>query len=251
MPDCKRIALVTDFGVASPYIGQMRVLLAAGVPELPVIDLISDLPPFRPDLAAYLLPGLIRDLPSSTLFLTVVDPGVGGERRALAIAADDNLFLGPDNGLLAMIALRSCQCRVWRLDWRPARLSATFQGRDLFAPAAIALARGEALSMSPLTKNDLAGSAWQLELPRVVYQDAYGNLMLGIRAGKIARTALITLGRHSLAWARTFSAVPPGQAFWYENAFGLVELAVNQGSAAQSLGLRIGDPVTLVGTHMA
>ena len=251
MLDCKRIALVTDFGIASPYLGQIRLLLAAAFPSLPVIELISDLPPFRPDLAAYLLPGLVRDLPSSTLFLTVVDPGVGSERRALLLEADGNLFLGPDNGLLAMIASRARQCRIWCLDWRPIRLSATFHGRDLFAPAAIALLRGETLSWSSLTLEDLAGSAWPEELPRIVYQDTYGNLMLGIRAEKIESATLISLGGQALSWARTFSAVPAGQAFWYENAFGLVEVAVNQGSAAQTLGLSVGQVVTLAGFPMA
>ncbi len=245
MLDCQRVALVTDFGLASPYLGQIHLLLAAGLPALPVIDLISDLPPFRPDLAAYLLPGLVRDVPPSTLFLTVVDPGVGGDRQAVVIEADGNLFLGPDNGLLAMIARRAHQCQVWRLDWRPARLSATFHGRDLFAPAAIALLRREPLSLSSLTTADLAGSAWPAELPRIVYQDAYGNLMLGMRAEEIGSTAFFTLAGSSLSWARTFSAVPEGQAFWYENALGLVEIAVNQGSAAQSLGLKVGDQVTL------
>ncbi len=251
MLDCKRIALVTDFGIASPYLGQIRLLLAAAFPSLPVIELISDLPPFRPDLAAYLLPGLVRDLPSSTLFLTVVDPGVGSERRALLLEADGNLFLGPDNGLLAMIARRARQCRIWCLDWRPIRLSATFHGRDLFAPAAIALLRGETLSWSSLTLEDLAGSAWPEELPRIVYQDTYGNLMLGIRAEKIESATLISLGGQALSWAGTFSAVPAGQAFWYENAFGLVEVAVNQGSAAQTLGLSVGQVVTLAGFPMA
>lgn len=251
MLDCKRIALVTDFGLASPYLGQIRLLLDAEVPALTVTDLISDLPPFRPDLAAYLLPGLIRDLPSSTLFLTVVDPGVGGERQALVMLADGNLFLGPDNGLLAMVARHAGQCQIWRLDWRPARLSATFHGRDLFVPAACALVRGEPLSLSPLTNADLAGYVWPDNLPCIVYQDAYGNVMLGVRARDIERTVLLTLGGHSLSWARTFSAVPVGQAFWYENAFGLVEVAVNQGSAAQTLGLKVGDPASLAAAHRA
>ena len=251
MIECKRIALVTDFGFASPYIGQIRVLLAAALPELSVTELISDLPAHRPDLAAYLLPGLIRDLPSSTLFLTVVDPGVGSERRAIVLQADGNLFLGPDNGLLALVAQRACRCQVWRLDWRPARLSTTFHGRDLFGPASIALVRGEPLSLSPLTREDLTGIAWPTDLPRIIYQDAYGNLILGIRAAEIERSAIFTLDGRPLSWARTFSAVPVGQAFWYENAFGLVELAVNQGSAAQILGFKVGDPVTLEGSYLS
>ncbi len=73
----ERIALFTDFGAASPYLGQIRLLLAQALPDLPVIDLISDLTPFRPDLAAYLLPALVRDMPQRTIYLGIVDPGVG------------------------------------------------------------------------------------------------------------------------------------------------------------------------------
>ena len=102
-----RIALVTDFGPGGPYVGQLKLRLSELVPGIPVIDLVSDLTPFRSDLAAYFLPALVRDIPNSTLYLCVVDPGVGGERAALAVLADGNWYVGPDNGLLAVVARRA------------------------------------------------------------------------------------------------------------------------------------------------
>jgi len=95
------IALVTDFGGASPYLGQMQLRLSGLLPRLPVIDLVSDLAPSRSDLAAYFLPALVRNMPARTLYLCVVDPGVGGERSALAVEADEDWYVGPDNGLPA------------------------------------------------------------------------------------------------------------------------------------------------------
>jgi hypothetical protein len=240
-----RVALATDFGLASPYIGQIRLKMATWDPSIILIDLISDLPPCRPDLAAYLLPALVRDLPSRTIYLTIVDPGVGGERMAIVLEADGNLYVGPDNGLLAKVARRARQCQVWRIDWRPSTLSPSFHGRDLFAPAALAMARGESIPLSPLEPNVLVGSDWPDEMSRIVYQDTFGNLMLGVRAAALAPSAMVRIGGQRVHRAQTFCEVSPGQVFWYENAFGLVELAVNQGSAAQILGLRVGDQLPL------
>lgn len=241
-----RIALVTDFGVGSPYLGQIRLLMAASCPGLPVVELISDLPSFRPDLAAYLLPPLVRDLPPGTLYLVVVDPGVGSDRRALVVEGDGNLYVGPDNGLFSQVVRRARQPRVYRIDWRPERLSPSFQGRDLFTPVALDLAtdRGQ-IPLAPISVDGLVGGDWPDELPAIIYQDVYGNAMTGLRASGLMPTQDLSVQGHRLSFARTFHLMPVGKAFWYENAFGLVEIAVNQGSARQELGLQLGDPVAL------
>jgi S-adenosylmethionine hydrolase len=245
MVTAKRIALVTDFGAAGPYVGQMKLRLAELAPKMPVIDLVSDLPPFRPDLAAYLLPALVRDGPEATLYLCVVDPGVGGERLALTLSAGGNLFVGPDNGLLAVIARRAADPCPRRVSWRPPYLSDSFHGRDLFAPVAAMLAQGRDPGSSRIERAGMTGADWPEDLPRIVYADGYGNLMTGIRACQVPRSALVHAGDRALGFARTFCEVPPGTAFWYENAFGLVELAVNQGRADRLLALAPGDPVSL------
>ncbi|MBK8637982.1 MAG: SAM-dependent chlorinase/fluorinase [Chromatiaceae bacterium] len=245
MAGYSRIALLTDFGAASPYVGQLRLCLAAALPGISIIEVISDLPAFRPDLAAYLLPALVRDLPRGTLYLCVVDPGVGGDRLAIAVEADGNYFIGPDNGLLALVCRGALSFSVFRIDWRPEILSPSFQGRDLFAPVAISLTLGRPLAMTPFDPDRLQGAKWPNDLPRVIYQDSFGNLITGIRAALVQPGGMMDVRGQRVPRARTFNEVPHGTAFWYENAFGLVEIAVNQGSAALKLGLEVGDEIAM------
>ena len=240
----ERIALVTDFG-AGIYVGQLMARLSSLLPGLPLIDLVHDLPPFRPDLAAYLLPALVRDLPAATLYLCVVDPGVGGDRLGLVLEAGDDLFIAPDNGLLSQVARRCERPRPRRIDWRPPWVSQSFHGRDWFAPVAAVLCRGEPLALTDLDSGALVGADWPDERPAVVYVDAYGNLMCGLRAEAMPPGAQVIAAGRPLHFARTFCEVPPGHPFWYENALGLVEIAVNQGRADRLLGLGPGDPISV------
>lgn len=238
----QRIVVVTDFGDGI-YVGQMRARLGVELPLMPVIDLVHDLPPFRADLAAYLLPALVRDMPEQTLYLCVVDPGVGGARDGLVLRADDNWFIGPDNGLLSRIVARADQARVWRIGWQPAVLSASFHGRDWFAPVAARLCLGDDIQTTSRDPATLVGADWSAELAAIVYVDHYGNLVTGLRAPRPSIDHVLRVGARQLRWARTFCEVAPGAAFWYENALGLVEIAVNQGRANQVLGLYPGDPI--------
>jgi S-adenosylmethionine hydrolase len=240
----RRIALVSDFG-PGPYVGQVRLVLDALLPGLPVVDLVSDLAPFRPDLAAYLLPALVRDTPPGTLFLCVVDPGVGGERAALALEADGRWFVGPDNGVLGAVARRSRYLRALRVGWRPVWSSQSFHGRDLFAPIAARICCGEDLQGQRLDGPSLVGWDWPEDLARVVYVDAYGNLISGVRADRLEPQARLSVSGLDIPWARTFCEAAPGSAFWYENGFGLVEIAVNQGRADKVLGLGPGSDLPL------
>ena len=242
----ERIALITDFGSGGPYLGQMRLLLSQRLPQLPVVELISDLPPFAPQLAAYLIPTLIADMPTATLYLCVVDPGVGGERAVLQVEADGNWFLAPDNGLLAPLVARSNAPRVERVGWRPERLSDSFHGRDLFLPLGVRLIRGESSPQASLSPDQMVGSDWPMDLARILYVDRFGNLMTGLRAEGLGTLARIRAGEREFAYARTFCEVSPGTLFWYGNAFGLVELAVNQGRADALLRLEPGAPVEVL-----
>lgn len=241
----RRIALLTDFG-AGPYIGQMRLLLAAAAPALPVIDLIADLTPFRPDLAGYLLPGLLRGMPSGTLYLCVVDPGVGSERAVIAARIGSDWLLAPDNGLLAPLLLQSAagQPALFRVDWRPSAASASFHGRDVFTPIAQRIIKGRLPRARPIRLADMVGAGMSPSLAAVCYLDSYGNAMTGMPARAVRADAVVSVDGARIARARTFSDVPVGSAFWYENAFGLLEIAVNQGRADTRLGLRPGDSIT-------
>jgi hypothetical protein len=236
------IFLFTDFGYAGPYVGQMTGAILARSPDHVVINLMHDAPAMRPDLAAYLLSGCCRSLPSGSVVVAVVDPGVGGERAALVVEAPGLTLVGPDNGLLSRVHDIGAVARV---DWRPETLSSSFHGRDLFAPVAAMLARGETVPCKPLAYADMVGSDWPRNLEQFVYVDGYGNLMTGIDAKNFNKNRCVRVSGRMVKYAETFCRVPAGGLFWYPNSLGLVEIAANQGSAAELLSLALGDKILL------
>jgi S-adenosyl-L-methionine hydrolase (adenosine-forming) len=239
------IVLFTDFGLEGPYIGQVKTVLHLTAPGVPVIDLFADLPAANPCSAAYLLAAYGAWFPPGTVFLAVVDPGVGGERAAIVVEADDRWYVGPDNGLFELVTRRAGRVRCWEISARP-DVSASFHGRDLFGPQAGRLARGDA----PAGRTRPAGIAshpdWPDDLPEIVYIDRFGNAMSGLRAAMIPDRARLAAAGRVLARRRTFSDVPVGEAFWYENSNGLAEIAVNSGRADAVLGLVVGSPVIIL-----
>lgn len=237
------IVLFTDFGARGPYVGQMHAVLAREAPNVPVIELFNDAPTFDPLASAYLLAAYVNEFPAGTVFLGVVDPDVGSARKPVVMRVEGRWFVGPDNGLFEVIAHRGAEPRWWEITWRPERLSNSFHGRDLFAPVAARLARGEPPPGEPMTGR--AAFTGPEDLARILYLDHYGNAMTGLRAARLSAEAVLCVGSHALTRARTFADVPIGQAFWYENANGLAEIAVNQGRADALLGLAQGDAITI------
>jgi S-adenosylmethionine hydrolase len=233
------IVLFTDFGLAGPYTGQMKAVLRSEAPDCGLIDLFADAPMADPRASAYLLAAYAPWFPPRTIFLCVVDPGVGGERAALLIEADRRWYVGPENGLFELVLRRAQTARCFEITWRPPHLSASFHGRDLFAPVAAMVARGERPAMR--ARDALRHPDWPDDLPEIVYVDHYGNAMTGLRATVLSSSAVLILGdKTRVMHAATFSAVPEGTPFWYENSNGLVEIAVNRGHAGKRLGLDIG-----------
>jgi S-adenosylmethionine hydrolase len=240
------IVLFTDFGVQGPYLGQMEMVIRQSLPAEAVVNLMADAPAFDPRASAYLLAALAASIPAQSVVLAVVDPGVGGDRLPLVAEVDGVAYVGPGNGLFEILMRRGRTVRTWEIVWRPERLSASFHGRDLFAPIAARLAAG----LSP----DDAGcrpiepsrhSEWPDDLPAIIYHDYYGNAWTGLRASVLGADAVLTAGGRKLSRARTFPDVPAGEAFWYENSSGLVEIAVNGGAASRLPGLGLGDIVTI------
>ena len=199
------IVTFTDFGVAGPYLGQMRAVLNRLAPAVPVVDLFADAPAFDAQASAYLLAAYARAFEDGDVFLCVVDPGVGGARAPLALDADGRWYVGPDNGLLAIVARRAAACRAWEITWRPEGLSASFHGRDLFAPVAANLAGGASPPGQPCAVPE---ADWPDDLARVVYVDGYGNVMTGLRDDGLAPECVLRVGAHRLARARTFARWP-------------------------------------------
>ncbi len=240
------IALFTDFGCRDPYLGQVKAVLLAQAPGVPVIDLLNEVPNYNPHAGAHLLAALAPCVAVGTVFFAVVDPGVGTPREGVVVESAGSWFIGPDNGLLSVLAARRGGARVWRIRWQPEQASLTFQGRDVFAPLAAELARGDfpAAKLEAKARLDVEFDAG--DLPRVIYVDHYGNAWSGMRAAAWPRGTRLAAGATELAQAETFAAVGRGEAFWYLNSVGLAEVAVNRGDAAATLGLRVGDPVAVM-----
>lgn len=239
------ILLFSDFGFAGPYVGQMWTALLTHHPGAVIVDMMHDAPRHNPKAAAYFLAALAEQMPADCVCLAVVDPGVGGDRLPLIMKADNRYFVGPGNGLFEVLSRRAGTVRVWRIDWRPGAMSDSFHGRDLFAPVAAMLDKGAFPQTSEIACDE-SGAAWPDDLPEAIHVDGFGNVMSGLRASLFDRKTRISAAGRLLQRARTFSNVASGGAFWYENSVGLVEIAVNCGSAAESLGLKPGDPVTPV-----
>jgi S-adenosylmethionine hydrolase len=237
------IVLFTDFGSQDLYLGQVKAVLAREAPGAGIIDLLNDVPAFNVRAAAHLLASLVPTFPQGSIFLSVVDPGVGGAREPIAMRAGGYRFVGPDNGLLSVFAARAAHTEAFRIVWRPQALSSSFHGRDLFAPVAACLEMATVPPgwLEPLEALSIGFGAD--DLPEIIYVDHYGNAMTGLRADATRRDGVLVASGRQISQAPVFSAVPPGTPFWYPNSLGLIEIAVNQGRAAEDLQLEIGEPV--------
>src|SRR5262245_12442576 len=178
------IVLFTDFGLQGPYTGQMKAVLHQMAPGIPIIDLLADAPAGNPKASAYLLAAYAQWFAAGTTFLCVVDPGVGGTRPAVMLDTDGRWYVGPGNGLFELVERRATTARGYDIEWRPTLLSASFHGRDLFAPVAAMLARGEPPPGHPRKHGDRR-SDWPDDLAEIVYIDHFGNAMTGLRASAL------------------------------------------------------------------
>jgi S-adenosylmethionine hydrolase len=237
------IMLFTDFGSNDLYVGQVKAVLDRYAPGVTVIDLLHEAPRFDPEASAHLLAAVAQHTPRGTVVMAVVDPGVGSDREAVVVRVDGRWFVGPDNGLFAVLWGRAASRSLWRLRDTPASASPSFHGRDVFAPLAAAVATddfpNERVEQSPR----LAVMHAHEDRGAVIYVDHYGNAFTGVRAEGVPPTRRLLVEGRELGYARVFSAVPRGTAFWYPNSIGLVEIAVNGASAADALALRVGTPV--------
>jgi S-adenosylmethionine hydrolase len=263
------ITFHSDYGIHDEFVGVVHGVIMKLCPEARVIDVTHGIPRQAVDLGAR---ALLRTLPymPAGVHLAVVDPEVGARRRAVALrlADQDRLLVGPDNGLLIPVAERFggvvTAVEVTDSPWRLEPVSATFHGRDIFAPVAARLAAGEALEeagapLEPaeLTRVELSEANRDARgnlVTHVAGIDGYGNVALD--AGRhhmldvgwqMGRRVQITIGdRVRVAvFARTFADVHAGEPLLYEDSSGSLTLAVNGGSAAQVFGLRLGAPVVL------
>jgi len=243
------ITLLTDFGAADSYVGEVKGTLRTLAPAAVLVDVTHQVP--RGDVAAasYILGRAWHTFPPGTVHLAVVDPGVGTPRRALAAEAAGHGFVAPDNGLLSDV-FAAAEARVVSLPV-PATASRTFHGRDVFAPAAARLANGTPLA-------DLGTSVSNLvHLPprkllkdgpnlvgQVIYVDGFGTLITNLPGDDVAPDAVVRLGARAVALRVTFADVPPGEPVAFVGSGGTVEVAIRGGRADIVLGMSRGVEVT-------
>jgi len=259
------ITLTTDFGLREPFVGIMKGVMLAHASQLRFIDMAHDVSAFQPVEAGFWLAGALRYFPSGTVHVAVVDPGVGTPRALLAAMANDQVLLAPDNGLLAPLAARKKIDRIIRIDlarlvqFGVSDVSATFHGRDVFAPLAAAIASGRcdpADLGEPVDGLDLSG--WPTTTTRadggiagvVVAVDRFGNLISNIDATTVVALATPTvhIGGLRVPLRRTYGDAAAGEYLGLINSFEVLEVARSRGNAAAGLGLAVGAPISAVPT---
>jgi len=236
------IVLFTDYGLEGPYLGQVEAVLYREAPDEKIINLLADAPRQNPKASAYLLDALTTGYPENTIFFCVVDPGVGGfEDSPVVIKFDNRWFIGPDNGLFDIVVRQAEYFKCWKIHWRPENLSSSFHGRDLYAPVCAMIANGIDIPGEKVIWEDK--HSWPDELNEIIYIDHFGNCMTAMKMSSVDSKQILSIGNHNIKHATTFADAKDGKAFWYENSNGLVEIAVNQGSAEEILGLTIGSAI--------
>ena len=243
------ITLLTDFGTADGYVGEVKGVLCSMAPGVQVVDVSHDIAPHDVDGARLALARFWRRFPTGTVHIVVVDPGVGSKRAALAVAGEGRFLVGPDNGVLSPALLMS-GARVVALPVPP-HAAPTFHGRDVFAPAAALLASGVAL--------DSLGTPFESPVVRrtpevkrlddgtvageVISVDRFGDLVTNLVAPRGG--AVEIAGRRLGVLKRTYADAPPGLPIALIGSSGLVEIALRDGSAARALSAGRGAPVLL------
>jgi S-adenosylmethionine hydrolase len=233
------VTLTTDFGEGSPYVAAMKAVVLETVPSAVLVDVSNAVLPFDVVSGAFVLWAGTRHFAPGAVHLAVVDPGVGGSRLPVAFTLAGSHYVGPDNGLFGLLLSEiGTPAEAVRLP-RPEATSATFEGRDVFAPAAAALAAGRPLgtlgtSLSqPLRPLPVAGSV-------VLWVDRFGNLISNL---KPPVSGVRIAGHEVRVSARTYGEAPIGQPFAYVGSMGFVEIGMREGNAAEHLEAASGTPV--------
>jgi S-adenosylmethionine hydrolase len=248
-----RLTLLTDFGTADGYAAAMKGVIAGICPEARIDDAAHDLPAGDVEAAAWALAGYWRLYPPGTVHVVVVDPGVGGARRALALEADRRIVVAPDNGVVTRVLAGVTTWRAAAITERGylhEPVSGTFHGRDVFAPAAAHLAQGVPLDRLGPPVTDpvrLAVPEWTPASDGVrgvvVHVDRFGNLITNIPEDRLGAGS-VSIGERELGPVRhSYVDVRSGQPLALVGSAGMLEIAVRDGSAAATLGAGRGTTV--------
>ncbi len=257
------ITLTTDFGLSDAYVGVMKGVILGIAPEVTLVDISHEVHPLNVAGAAYLLQMAYPYFPADAIHLAVVDPGVGTDRKPLAIAAPHGLFVGPDNGIFCRALadqaaldaqtgelLRGTAVALENREFWRQPVSQTFHGRDIFAPAAAHLALGTRLTALGPAQSVLERAPTQAPIRQgeavygsIVHIDRFGNAISNVPEADIPEPTIVEVaGRelHGLA-----SSYQDGRLVAIVGSGGMLEIAARNASAASALGLQVGDPIVV------
>ncbi len=239
------ITLTTDFGTRDGYVGAVKGVIARLAPDTTIVDIAHDIPRGDVAHAAWVVSTSCQEFPHGTIHVVVVDPGVGGARHEVIVKVVGHWFVGPDNGAFAYVAERVSD--AWAIEsaaFRAKRVNRTFHGRDIFAPAAAAIARGvDVTSAGPMVR--LTGALpWGTRARgqgRIVHVDHYGNLVTDLPPGEAGDA--VTVAGHTLPIVGTYEDVAPGELLAYVGSARTIEIAVRDGRADARLDVPRGTVV--------
>ncbi len=255
------ITLLTDFGSQDYFVAAMKGVILSQDPEARIVDITHEIPPQDIHTAAFTLLACYKDFPAGTIHVAVVDPGVGSARNAIVIESGERFFVGPDNGIFSWICEREGKWRAIRLTnpkFFREQVSATFHGRDIFAPVAAALSNHTSLAefgpeiveivqLESLTTTEVNG---EIEA-RIIHIDRFGNCLTNLNRASVdensfAFGAKLVVGNHEItSFQRFFAAAKREELFCVFGSAGFLEIAARNISAAETLNAKLGERVTL------
>jgi len=250
-PSFPVISLLTDFGTADYFVGAVKGAILSVNPQVVIVDITHEIPGQDIEAGAFMLLAAYKTFPAGTVHVAVVDPGVGSTRRPIIVAANEQLFVGPDNGIFSYIYERESSHRIFHVTEQKyfrTDPSSTFHGRDIFAPVAAALSTGVAPeAFGPEVSDEVRLTSLESPL-RIIHIDRFGNCVTNIRRKTFEETSLSINGMTISALRKFYDeADPSGEVFAIWGSAGFLEISVNGGSAAQILGAKRGDEVSFTG----
>lgn len=235
------VTFLSDFGTGDAYAAQVKAVILSGLPDATIVDITHEIPPFDILSAAWTLHTAYRYFPSGTCHLAVVDPGVGTSRDVLLVKKDGHLFVGPDNGIFSFLY----PAEVFEVLWRPeGPVSPTFHARDVFAPVLAKVALGA----DPGTLGRVREDPVRIDIyaPMIVAIDRFGNVITNVDSIHLKEGFSLTIGSTRIEGiADTYADLPRGKMGLIHGSASTIEIAVNQGNAAQALNARVGMPVVI------
>ena len=255
------VALLTDFGITDHYVGTMKGVILSINPEAMIVDISHEVAPHDVLQAGYLLWASYRYFPPNTIFVAVVDPGVGGSRKIICVETGNWIFIAPDNGLLDVIVSQEHVRQAYEVLYSEhlisTSISSTFHGRDIFGPLAANLSLGKSIRRfgKPFNVSTPRSPFYEpeagIKVVRILHIDRFGNLITNIPE-RYFEDCIIGVGRTKISkHIRTYTEAPPKEACLIVGSNGLIEVVAKEASAAEMLRAGLDTQVTILSSPMS